>query len=62
MPIGVFMYERKIDLMDALVSPRSVYNHRAREEGAKIPQSNREIVDFVVREMSGTLAEEKAYV
>jgi hypothetical protein len=53
------MYERRIDLMDECVSIQSAYNHYAREEGVKASQSNREIVDFVVKEISNTLGGNK---
>jgi hypothetical protein len=58
------MYSRKINLMDERLSPQSAHNHCAWKEIpkpgvttniSKVLQSNQEITDFVVGEMSNTL-------
>jgi hypothetical protein len=58
------MYERQIDLMDKCMSPQNAYMHYAQKENPQVeissdlsivPQSNSEIADFVINQMSDTL-------
>ncbi|MDR1232584.1 MAG: hypothetical protein LBK61_14430 [Spirochaetaceae bacterium] len=58
------MYKRTIDLMEDCMSPQSAYNHYAQKKNPKpnvtrdvprVPQSNQEIIDFVIGKMANTL-------
>ena len=58
------MYKRKINLMEDCMSLENAHDHYAQKKNPhpgrmnnvkKVPQSNEEIIDFVVKEMSPTL-------